>query len=78
MEALDRKGEGILISLDVKDAFDRVWWSRLKSRLKAKGMSRKTLKLMYSYLHKRFIQVINNGDVSKMRETLSGVPQGAI
>ena len=78
MEALDRKGEGILISLDVKGAFDRVWWSRLKSRLKAKGMSRKALKLMYNYLYKRFIQVVNSGDVSKMREIFSGVPQGAI
>ena len=26
MEALERKGEGILISLDVKGAFDRVWF----------------------------------------------------
>ena len=51
----------------------------MKSRLiKAKGMSRKALKLMYNHLHKRFSQVVNSGDVSKMREIFSGVPQGAI
>ena len=32
---LDNQGEGILISLDVAGAFDRVWWARLRSRLKA-------------------------------------------
>ena len=28
---LERRGEGILISLDVKGAFDRVWWAGLKA-----------------------------------------------
>jgi len=75
---LDRRGEGILISLDVAGAFDRVWWARLKARLKAKGMRRRALKLLYSYLKKRFIQVVTNGDASELHEIFSGVPQGAI
>ena len=77
MECLDRRGEGILISFDVKGAFDRVWWARLKSRLKAKGMRRKALKLLYSYLHKRFLKVVHNGEKSSAKEIFSGVPQGA-
>jgi hypothetical protein len=78
MTTLDGRGEGILISLDVKGAFDRVWWSRLKARLRAKGMRGKALKLLHDYFFERFIQVVNNGDKSKLREIFSGVPQGAI
>ena len=77
MECLDRRGEGILISFDVKGAFDRVWWARLKSRLKAKGMGRKALKLLHSYLSNRFLQVVHNGEKSSLKEIFSGVPQGA-
>ena len=74
---LDSRGEGILVSLDVKGAFDRVWWSRLKARLKAKGMTGKALKLLRDYLWRRFIQVVHNGDTSELKEIFSGVPQGA-
>jgi hypothetical protein len=78
LKTLDQRGEGILISLDVKGAFDRVWWARLKARLKAKGLRKKALKLLHSYLWKRFIQVVNNGQRSSKKEIFSGVPQGAI
>ena len=30
---LEERREGVLISCDVKGAFDRVWWARLKARL---------------------------------------------
>ena len=73
---LEARGEGLLISLDVDGAFDRVWWARLKSRLRAKGMRRKALKLLRNYLKKRFLQVVANGDISKIKEMFSSVPQG--
>lgn len=76
-DCLNRRGEGILISFDVKGAFDKVWWARLKARLKALGMDRKALKLLRSYLFKRFIQVVHNGDKSDIHEIFSSVPQGA-
>jgi hypothetical protein len=72
-----RRGEGILISLDVAGAFDRCWWARLKARLRAKGMSGSALRLLYSYLSNRFIQVVRNGEKSTPQEIFSGVPQGA-
>ena len=75
---LDNRGEGILISLDVAGAFDRVWWARLKRRLQKKGMRRKALKLLHSYLKNRFIQVVVGGEKSTPQEIFSGVPQGAI
>jgi hypothetical protein len=71
---LNNKGEGILISLGVAGAFDRVWWGRLKARFKKRGMRRKALKLMYSYLKKRFIQVVTGGEKPDPKEIFSGVP----
>ena len=77
LECLDRRGEGILVSFDVKGAFDRVWWGRLKARLRARGMGRKALKLLHSYLRERFLQVVHNGDRSSVKEFFFGSPQGA-
>ena len=37
---LENRGEGILVSMGVKGAFDRVWWARLKARLKTTGMKK--------------------------------------
>jgi hypothetical protein len=78
IKTLEHKGEGILISLDVAGAFDRCWWSRIKSRLRARGMRGKALALFKDYLRGRFIQVVAGGQSSSTREIFSGVPQGAL
>jgi hypothetical protein len=44
------RGEGFLISLDIKGTFDRVWWARLLKRLEAKGMHGEALALMHDYI----------------------------
>ena len=77
LDCLERKGEGILISLDVKGAFDRVCWARLKNRLRAKGMSGRAYDLLHDYLFERYLQVVASGDASGQFEISSGVPQGA-
>jgi hypothetical protein len=74
---LEKRREGILISLDVKGAVDRVWWGRLKARFKAKGMKGRALKLIKSYLYDRFLQVVSQGKASTRKQIYSGVPQGA-
>jgi hypothetical protein len=38
LKTLDQRGEGILISLDVKGAFDRVWWARLNTLTSTKTL----------------------------------------
>ena len=78
LSVLERRGEGILISLDVKGAFDRVWWAFLKVKLEARGMEGKALALIKDYLYKRFLQVVCQGDTSTLLEIFSGVPQGAV
>jgi hypothetical protein len=66
----------VLISTDVKGAFDRVWWGRMKARLKKRGMRRRALKLTRNYLYKRFLRVVNQGDSSSDKGVFSLVPQG--
>ena len=78
LSVLERRGEGILISLDVKGAFDRVWWAFLKVKLEARGMQGRALALMKNSLYRRFLQVVCQGDISELLEIFSGVPQGAV
>jgi hypothetical protein len=75
-DVLERRGEGILVSLDVAGAFDRTWWARLKNRLRAKGMKGRALLLLKSYLYERFLTVVLGGKSSSEREIFSSVPQG--
>ena len=55
-DELERRNDILIVTLDVKGAFDRVWWTRLKNRLAAKGMKGKALRLLEDYLHERHIQ----------------------
>ncbi len=73
---LEDRGEGILISLDVYGVFDRTWWAHVKARLKAKGMKKRALKLVKSYLCSRWLYVVINGNPSSNRQLWSSVPQG--
>ena len=77
LDTLERRKEGLLIPLDVKGAFDRVWWSRLKKRLGKAGMRGTALSLMRDYLFRRFIRVVAGAVASAKTEIFSGVPQGA-
>ena len=78
LEILERRGECIIIPLDVKGAFDRVWWDRLKKRFEAKGMTDRALELMKDYLFNRFLRVVCQGSSSSKKQIFSGVPQGAV
>ena len=73
---MEEGGEVLVISLDVAGAFDKVWHAGLLKKLTAAGMSGRALKLMRSYLHRRFIKVVVGADSSKERRIYSSVPQG--
>ena len=78
LSVLERRGEGILISLDVKGAFDRVWWEMLVAKMEARGLEDDALELIKDYLFKRFLRVVRQADQSTRKEIFSGVPQGAV
>ena len=46
-DCLERRKQGVLIPSDIKGAFDRCWWARMKKRLKKLGMKKRALKLIY-------------------------------
>ena len=78
LSVLERRGEGILISLDVKGAFDRVWWEMLVAKMEARGLEDDALELIKDYLFKRFLRVVRQADQSTRKEIFSGVSQGAV
>ena len=75
-DCLERRKQGVLIATDIKGAFDRCWWARLKQRLKKKGMRERAMKLIRSYFYKRFLKVVSQGKTSSLKEIFSSVPQG--
>ena len=48
----------------------------MRNRLHKKGMRGDALKLMKSYLFRRFIQVVASGISSSLKQIHNGVPQG--
>jgi len=75
-DCLERRKQGVLVATDIQGAFDRCWWARMKKRLKKKGLRRRALRLIRSYLFKRFLKVVAQGKESSLEEIFSSVPQG--
>ena len=57
VKALEAKREGVLIPLDVKGDFDRMWWARLKNRLENAGIGSYDLVFVFGQRNIRWIAV---------------------
>ena len=66
------------MALDIKGAFDSVWWKGLLAHLWSIGFRDKTFRLFESYLSNRYIRVVTPLDSSDFCPVTAGVPQGAI
>ena len=75
---LDNKGSCGVLLTDLSKAFDCLKHDLLIAKLNAYGFDHKALKLIYSYLTKRFQRVKVNSSYSSWFEILFGVPQGSI
>ena len=75
-QVLEDREECRIVSLDIRGAFDSVWWSGLLSHLRSIGMRSKAYRLLCSYLSNRSLFVVANGKTSTCREFTAGVPQG--
>ena len=75
---LDVGGESRLVALDISKAFDRVWHRGLLHKLKAYGFTGNFLHLISSFLSDRHLQVILDGQISKLHGINAGVPQGSL
>ena len=67
-----------IVSLDIRGAFDSVWWNRLLQHLWSVGMRGKAYCLLCSYLCDRTLFVVAHGDTSSQRPFTAGVLQDGI
>ena len=75
---LEDREELRIVSLDLRGAFDRVWWRGLLAHLWNIGLRGHAYDLFSHYLSSRFFVVAANGVLSSQCPIRSGVPQGGI
>src|SRR6185436_2253737 len=68
----------MMVFLDIKNAFDRVWHKGLLSKLKGIGVSGVLYDWLASYLSDRQQRVTVNGSFSTYLNVLARVPQGSV
>ena len=71
-------GYGVTVLMDLSKAFDTLNHDLLIAKLHAYGFDIKTLKLLHSYLTKRWQRTKVNSSFSTWSELLQGVPQGSL
>ena len=77
-KSLDNKGYGGAVLMNLSKAFDTLNHDLLIAKLHAYSFDIETLKLMQSYLTKRWQRTKINSRFSTWSELLQGVPQGSV
>ena len=77
-KSLDNKGYRGTVLMDLSKAFDTLNHDLLIAKLHAYGFDMKTLKLLHSYLTKRWQRTKVNSSFSTWSELLQGVPQDSV
>ena len=77
-DTVRRYGESVAVALDISKAFDRVWHSKLLSKLPSFGIPPNLCTLIKSFLTDRSISVRVDGHTSPSAPINSGVPQGSV
>ena len=72
--AINQCAEAQLVALDIKGAFDSVWWRGLLAHLWSIGFRDRTFRLFESYLSNRYIRVVTPMDSSELCPVTAGVP----
>ena len=77
-KALDNKGFGAAVLMDLSESFDAINHDLLIAKLHAYGLNKSSLKLLFSYLNNRWHRTKINQNFSSWEELLPGVPQGSV
>ena len=77
-EGFDNNKNTLMIFLDIKSAFDKVWHQGLLYKLEKIGCAKFLLLWFKSYLSNRSQRVVLHGASSESLPILAGVPQGSI
>ena len=75
---LDKGEEVCVIVLDIKAAFDKVWYNGLHTKLKSKDISGTLLRWLQSYPSERSMTVVLSGQNYEASSINALVPQGSI
>ena len=78
LTVINQQPEVRLVALDIKGAFDSVWWKGLLAHLWSIIFCGKIFRLFQSYLSNHFIRVVTPLESSGLFPVTAGVPQGAI
>ena len=77
LEEGKREGHmAILVSLDIKDAFDAAWWPSILKTLKEFSCSKNLYNLAKSYFSER-TAILTTSSIQMEREVTKGCPQGS-
>ena len=76
--ALESSGESRVISLDISEAFDRVWHKCLLAKLPMFGLPHTLINWIGSFPSDRSIAVRVDGFLSNLHSINAGVPQGSV
>ena len=76
--ALNQQAEVQLVALDIKGAFDNVWWQDLLSHLRHIGVGGLAYQLFTPYLSEHALYVATAEGQSSVLAVSAGVPQGTI
>lgn len=77
-KALDSKEICLVVHVDLKSAFDKVWGQGLIYKLAKLGLQGNMLRWFENYLQNRKIQVRLQGHFSDEKDIIAGTPQGAV
>ena len=77
-KSLDNKGHGGAVLMDLSNAFDDLNHNLSIAKLHAYGFDIKTLKLLHSFLTKRWQRTKVNSRFSTWSELLLVIPQGSV
>ena len=77
-QAFENRNVSLVVYLDLKSAFDKVWGKGLIYKLSKYGLQGNILKWLDKYFKDRKIQVRLDGHLSSKFDISAGTPQGAV
>ena len=70
--AINQCAEAQLVALDIKGAFNSVWWKGLLAHLWSIGFQDKVFRMFVSYLFDQYIRVVTTSGYSDLHSITAG------
>lgn len=77
-QVIKKRGVAIVVSLDIRNAFNSIPWSIIRRTLRHKGYPKYLQRILDSYLLDRAICYVGKDGCQHIRSMEAGVPQGSV